>query len=589
MNVASHAVGGLIASQEIIVRGFIDRILNGEYEAGTIVLPEDLDGFWLQVATELADTYSSAAYGEYGSPENGKEAANNYISMLSNDNESFKAIMDFDGLDDLPPIELKPDSMPEIPERVRPNPDLARKGMDFLLKHYLPFSQKWVPFAPMIYQVSAGIFLLSMITARRLVVKDMGDPEYTSLYFLFAGPSSAGKSAAAEKAVFVLKKLGLGHLILEGQVTPEYFKRESAGYIPDDWEDWEREEQSEYLFKLAWSGKKSMYIDEVGQLFKLWFNPTSTMGQWPRLLLSWENSRMSDEHGSITNGRFKIEDPYIAMLGCLTWSSVKKAPAVLDGFDNGFFARCFTCVAPPLPDDENEEDFDVKGDIEVPKELFSGLMNYHKSLDLPRADIVKKENAKDKEGKGSKRFKITREDYPETPIEMDVDARKFFISYRATLVKMSRNAKLVPEEIAPGYKRLSVKLLRVMAMFAHYDGCHTIRIEHVHAAISLAEMYWRPSMHAFYETCYAPPPSPKKLAEDRVHTYIERQSKAGRWVTLSDIASHNKLDKEYVAKMLKWLLEENQIQSAKKPAPTAKGAITVKYAKPGLETPGGYV
>lgn len=589
-NVASDAIGGLIASQEMIIRGFVERIRAGEYAAGTIVVPEDLDGPWLDIANNLAETYSLATYGDYGSAENGLEAVNNYVDMLCNTNESFKAIMDFNGTDDLPPVDLPPDSMPPLPEKIQIDTDLAKKGMTYLTKHYLPFSQRWVPFAPNIFHVSTGIFLLSIITARRLVIKNMGDPEYTSLYFLFAGDSSVGKSASAEKAIFVLKKLGLGHLILEGQMTPEYFKKESAGYVPDDWDDWERDDQLEYLFKLAWSGKKSMYIDEIGQLFKLWFNPTSTMGQWPRLLLQWENGRMADEHGSITNGRFKIDDPYISMCGCLTWSGVRKAPAVLDGFDNGFFARCFTCVAPPPPEtDDNEEDFDVEGDIEVPDDLYHGLKQYHEALDLPVADIVKKENGKDKEGKGSKRYKIQREDYPETPIQLDTAARKFFVSYRAALIRMSRNAKIVPQEIAPGYKRLAVKVLRVMAMLAFYDGHDKIKIQHAHAAISLAEMYWRPSMHAFYETCFAPMPTTKKVNEDRIYRFIERQSKAGRWVSLSDINSPCKLDKETVAKALKWLLEDNLIQSARKPANGPKGAVYVKYSLPGLEIPAGYI
>jgi hypothetical protein len=261
--------------------------------------------------------------------------------------------------------------------------------------------------------------------------------------------------------------------------------------------------------------------------------------------------------------------------------------SVLDGFDNGFFARMVLCVAPAPPEDE--EIVRIKGNIFIPSDLYDGLKSYHERLNIPRVNIVKKDKAKETETKGSKKYKLAPEPYPEKAIELTEEASDYLDAYSAEIIRLSRKVSLVPPEIAPNYNRLTVKILRCAAMLAHYDACNKIQLCHVHAAVEIAETLWRPSMHSFYQFCFAPPPTLKKISEDRVYTYIQRQSKAGRWVTLSDISRDTKIDKEAVQKSLKYMLDEDAIQSAKKPPSRKNGSAIVKYALPTLKVPSGLV
>jgi hypothetical protein len=582
-NIAVTALQGILPEAAQRAKQFIIEAREGQLDE-IFIVPEDL-GEWHAPVKEIAEAYRLAAFGVGGSRENAMAIIKRIVANYCKESEPFNVLMNSDeAAEDEADEELVTEAdVPPLPERSTIDTVKARLGMR-AINDFVEYSMRWSPFAARCYHVNAAIWLYSALTARRIVIKGLGKPIYTGLYFFFVGPTSVGKSEVADNAAFVLETLGVAdYLMSTSKITPEAFKRIAAGYINDDWDSMSDAEQEEAKIALGFHGKTALHSDEFGQLLRRITNPNGYMFEWLSMLLSWENSSARDGQGSIANGTQKIRNPYMPMLGCMTISNIKKLPPASDIWENGLIARSIPIVSIPKGYEESEL---VTGDMHVPAPYLLSLQQYHRRLGLPKIDVVKREKAKDSD-KGNKKYEIEWiEDYPLVEVTLDDDAKRIFNNYRNDIGKISYNRDLVPELLHGNYKRLAKKALAVAAMLTVYDSDTVIDAEHMWAALSIAEE-WRASLHLFYAQCFAPPVSVKKGTDDSMMKFIEKMSKQKKWVSMSQISNWCNKAPEELEKPLELRIKQGDIVRAVRIAKST-GKIYHSYAVPNTPVPAGY-
>ena len=133
--------------------------------------------------------------------------------------------------------------MPPLPPGVALDPAPAQGACPWL-DEYIAFSRRWSPRAFDDFHVSAGIWVLSTVAARRVMLH-MGGQRFCCLYVaLVARTSLSAKSTTASIGVAVLRQAGFAPLPAPDDATPQAFIRAMTLELPPNWEQFTSEQQA---------------------------------------------------------------------------------------------------------------------------------------------------------------------------------------------------------------------------------------------------------------------------------------------------------------------------------------------------------
>jgi hypothetical protein len=376
---------------------------------------------------------------------------------------------------------------PVLPKDAQVDAALAAQASPWL-DAYIHWSQRWAPRAFDEFHEACGLFALSTTAARRVRI-DLGPGSYTSLYLAMTARTTVyTKSTAAELAVALLRRAGLGLLLAADDSTPQAFISAMTAVVPDTADDFSAEAKVALCQRLAFAAQKGWFYEEFGQHLEAMMRRDGPMAAFRSLLRRLDDHQEEYTYHTISRGQERLERPYVTLLASLTPADLRPfAGHQSTLWRDGYFAR-FAFIVPPAGAYSDAEF--PQASLSYPATLLTPLMAWHQRLGIPTVDL----EPILKQGKPTGRYRLQREPLRETTYRLGPEARQAFYRYDLALRRLARQQG--QEDLDGSYGRLAMKALRIAALLASLDddGRHTIELAHWHRGQQIVER-WRASLH----------------------------------------------------------------------------------------------
>jgi hypothetical protein len=413
-----------------------------------------------------------------------------------------------------PPPAEEPECPPLPPDAHLP-PSTGRDACRWL-DGYIAFSRKWSPRSFEGYHEACGLWLLSTIAARRVLIH-FGRARYTNLYIILAGRTTMhAKSSATGIARDLLAASGLDYLLAADEATPQSFLRALAGAdLPPDFDDLTGDEQIKARMRLGFCGQRGWYAEEFGSWLASMVRTDGVMADFRGILRKLDDCPSDITRTTIARGREVVDRPYLAQIGNLTPADLK--PLARKGaqlWGDGFLAR-FAFATPPH--DEVLTARFPPGARTIPQELTAPLVAWHRGLGLPRVTV---EDRRDASGSPTGE-KIVTIGAPEAQTcALGAGVVDALYRYNMALLGIARDSEQT--DLDGNYGRLHEKALRVAALLASLENEGRIELRHWARAQEIAER-WRLYTHRLYRQVTQPEASAAAETEDKILDVV------GRW------------------------------------------------------------
>src|SRR5262245_35361250 len=138
-----------------------------------------------------------------------------------------------------PFMDLSP-KMPSLPAEVA----CISPQLETWLSTYVAHSQEWAPRAAPGYHAAVGLWVLSTVAARRIVVHTGSHDVFPTLFLAMIGESTLWtKTTTAAIGLRIIRRAGCGHLLSPDRTTPQFLLKLMAGMVPQDYAKKTEEEQ----------------------------------------------------------------------------------------------------------------------------------------------------------------------------------------------------------------------------------------------------------------------------------------------------------------------------------------------------------
>lgn len=328
------------------------------------------------------------------------------------------------------------------------------------LDNYVKFASKWSPRSYEGYHTACGLWVLSTIAAGRVVFY-LGKCHKTNLNILLIGRTTvSAKSTAANIGVDVLKAAGLDPLLLPNTCTPQEMVKLMSSPFPNGYTSLSGKEKDRVELQIAYSGQRGWFYEEFGTLISGMMQKEGPLADFRGLLRRLDDTPDRLENGTITRGLEVVENPYLALLGCLTPADLKtyarKGSAL---WRDGFLARFLLIVPPP--------DFIKLGQLpqgqrKIPSSLIKPLIAWHQNLGIPQ---INSDGTKARFN--SRPFKV---------LEITKEVFEAFYRYGDTLLMILVTSD--NQDFDGNFGRLPEMALRIAALFASLEGNDYIELKH---------------------------------------------------------------------------------------------------------------
>jgi len=419
---------------------------------------------------------------------------------------------------------------PPLPEEARLAPGLS-VGACKWLDEYVEYSRQVSPEGYEDFHEACGLWLLSTVAGRRIKIP-FSRKQYTPLMIaLVARTSLYAKSNTAEAAIQVLESAGLRWLLGSDETTPQKLMSDMSGILPKKYGDFDEDKQEWTRLKLSMSGQRGWYYDEFGSLVKNMVKSGGIMSDFKGLLLKLDNCADSYEYSTQSRGSELIEKPYLSLLGSMTPSDIKaSAKAGSDFWNDGFWAR-IAFITPPA-DGAIDAPFTL-GETPVPFGLQQRLRTWSEGLGTPTVIIEPKYDEKDRLAD----YTVIRGELPETEIQFGPGVYDAWVRYRSALKKIVKD--LPTQDLDGSYQRLSIKAIRIAALFASLENGNVIEMRHWAKAQEIAER-WRKSLHELYSQVNSEQDAPTyaKKVEDEILRVVKKLEDQEKPPTVRDLTRY---------------------------------------------------
>ena len=359
------------------------------------------------------------------------------------------------------------------------------------LDAYIEHSRRWSPRAYDGFHVAVGLWLLSTVAARRVVL-DLGGPRYTNLYLtLCARTSLYAKSTTAKIGQQVLADAGLKGFLAPDDSTPQAFKRGMALRLAGDYAEMPEEKRTAERNRLAFASSRGWFHEEFGQKISAMMRENGVMADFRGDFRRFDDCPEEYRSDTIARGEEYIERPYVALLANLTPDDL--APHAKRGaslWGDGFLAR-FALVAPPPNVAPSTARF-PRGERITPPGLVHPLRDWHERLGLPTVTVTPRSS--DAKGKPTYDVGITRAQGQRCTLAPEVE--EGFYAYNDALLELAGASE--QHDLDGNYARNAEKALRVAMLLASLENQGRIERRHWARAQAIAEG-WRYELHSLVD------------------------------------------------------------------------------------------
>ena len=429
--------------------------------------------------------------------------------------------------------------MPRLPDAAYIDPERGRNASPWL-SAYATLSRQWSPRAFEDFHTACGLWLLSTVAARRVVLH-LGGPRYSNLYIaLIARSSLWAKSTTAKIVTQTLGKAGLSFMLAPDDSTPQRFIADLVRKVPDNWQDMDYTERALVSQRLALPASRGWFYEEFGQKIDAMLAPGGFMSEFRGILRAFDDCPETYQYASIGRGLDEVQQPYIAMLGNMTPADLRRATRKHDAlWQDGFWAR-WAFITPPASVNSSRARFPL-GQREIPSVIYEPIQEWHQRLGMPELTF---EERFDDKGKGTGAYDAYADPVHRAEVTIDADVLDAFYAYHDGLldiVEASEN-----RDLNGNYARFAEKALRIGILVTSLENHNRITMPVWALAQSITER-WRQSLHELYTQANEPEPSEAMAIEDRAYEIVEKLGEptamgVGRYLHMSSKEAADILD-----------------------------------------------
>lgn len=380
---------------------------------------------------------------------------------------------------------IEDDSFPALPENAR-LPDALAAGACDWLDRYVDFSKKWSPSGYDDFHAACGLWLLSVVSARRVVL-GFGGEWHTGLYIMLCSRSGAtAKTTTARIATNLLKAAGLRYMLAPDRITPQEFLGSLTTQLPMRWSNMKEKKRELVIKRMAFAGQRGWFYDEFGQMIEGMMNAKGINADFRHLLRCFDDGADYYEYSNRSRDD-DIDRPYLALLANTTPADMvqyagKRSPL----WSDGFLAR-FAIITPPKDFALLDDDF-PEGDQVFPDDLLQPIRDWHEQLGVPEVELCESDGLVPtvEVSESSKQYCV-----------MGLGVKDAYSRYRRALrsliMREGSNTDLDASCV-----RLPLRALRVAMLLASLENGGRIEMRHWAKAQQLSET-WRRGVHNLLE------------------------------------------------------------------------------------------
>ncbi|MDP9314497.1 MAG: YfjI family protein [Chloroflexota bacterium] len=381
--------------------------------------------------------------------------------------------------------------VPPLPKSAFLSPELGKDAC-LWLDEYIAWSRKWSPRSYQRSHEACGLWLLSVIAARR-VVAHLGGERYPNLYIAQCGRTSLwAKSTVAKIAVETIRTAGLDFLLAPDDSTPQALIHFMTRRVPADYAMLPEHHRAALLRRLAFAAQVGWFYEEFGQKLNAMMRDSGPMADYRGLFRRLDDCPERYESATIGRGLDQLVRPYLAFLTNLTLADLapygRKNGAL---WGDGFFAR-FVFVTPPAGLAAPTGRFPT-GKRLIPDSLIQPLKAWHQRLGVP---VVTLEEHVEKQAKRTAGYDVDVGSLEPERATFGEDVFEAYYRYHDALLGLTQTT--ADSDLDGNYARFAEKALRVAMLLASLDNGGRIELRHWARAQNIAEG-WRVDLHALID------------------------------------------------------------------------------------------
>mgnify|MGYP000408210531 CR=1 FL=1 len=397
--------------------------------------------------------------------------------------------------------------LPELPASAQLPEQLGRDASPWL-DNYIALSRRWSPRAYDGFHEAIGVWVLSVIAARRVALH-LGGLRYPSLYIALVSKTSLyAKSTTADIGIDTLRTAGLDWLLASDDATPQKFISDLTRKVPDNYAVLPSDQQSRIQSRLALAAQRGWFYEEFGQKLAAMLKESGFMADFRGILRRFWDCPERYEYGTIARGTDTVEHPYIALLANCTPADMRNAANRGNAlWNDGFLAR-FALVCPPQGT-RSRARF-PEGERVIPPNITLPLVNWHKRLGIPPVTL------NDSDGE----YSVTVGDHLPQVCELGENVRAAFYNYHDALSDLIAEESSTPD-VDGNLTRLAEMALRIAMLLASLENDGHIELRHWARAQAITER-WRASLYELYAQVNRADSSEEAALEEKIYRAIRQ-------------------------------------------------------------------
>jgi len=214
--------------------------------------------------------------------------------------------------------------MPELPALALPTPqqESEANASAAWLNTYTNYAHQRAPMLPREFHESAGLWLLSLAIARRLMVAMPHDNIYPNLFILWVASTTIYSKSTGLKISREIAEEAMPYLLLSNEFSPEGLLDDMAGKPPPNLMELPDVYRNAYEQSRKFSSRRGLVLDEASSLFAGLKKDYNT-GLAEALMRFYDCSN----HRGRTRGRGMaiVKDSYLCFLGATTETGIRQA------------------------------------------------------------------------------------------------------------------------------------------------------------------------------------------------------------------------------------------------------------------------
>jgi hypothetical protein len=339
------------------------------------------------------------------------------------------------------------------------------------LDEYVNYASRKSPMTPTIFHESAGLWLLSVVIARRFVLKMSFADVYTNLFICWLAPTTLWHKTTGLNIARKIVNESFPHLISAQDMTPESFLSDMAGMPPANLDKLSEQDKELWKKEQDFCAQRGLVLDEMSGLMAS-SGRDYNAGLLESLMRFYDCEPLS-ERSTRGQGRVIVRDAYLTMIGASTPAAMIKHLQNEYLWSNGWWPR-FALLTP-----SDEPAWLEAKTIDEPKSIREKLHFLYKTLPYQKWPIKK--------------------------VALDVilssDAFELWNAYNKIVQFDMIVSKVIDGKLNGTYGRSQMQALKVAMLLAacEFDGNKLIvNRQHINDGILIAES-WRKSAHSILD------------------------------------------------------------------------------------------